>query len=56
VEAEQSDPAMKFDPKAAEELAQKTAPRLKDWAYVLPTITHNALVKKLEDFFLDEDA
>lgn len=55
-EVEESDFAMKIDLKAAEELAQKTAPRLKGWAYVLPAITHDALVKKLEDFLLDEDA
>jgi hypothetical protein len=51
-----SDSAIKSDPKAAEELALKSNVRLSGWAYLLPTITQDALTKKLEDFFIEEDA
>ena len=43
-----------FDPKNAEEFSKEIAPRLKGWAFVLPTITQDALVKKPEDLSLDE--
>jgi len=39
---------------AAEELAQKMAPRLEGWAFILPMITRDALIKGLEDFLLNE--
>lgn len=48
-----SDSALKSDPKAAEELAKKSKQRLEGWAYLLPTITQDALIKKLDDFFID---
>ncbi len=55
-ELDESDSAIISDPIAAQELAQNTAPRLVGWAFVLPTITQEALVKKLENFIVDEDA
>jgi hypothetical protein len=48
-----SDAALKSDPKAAEELAAKAKQRLEGWAYLFPTITQDALTKKLDDFFID---
>ena len=51
-----TDPAVNSDPKSAQELVEKVSPKLKGWAFVLPTITKDALIKKLENFFLDEDA
>ncbi len=51
-----SDAAMVSDPKAAEELAKTLETKLAGWAYIFPTITQNALIKKLDDFFIDEDA
>jgi len=53
---DESDPAVNSDPNAAEEFVNTVAPRLKGWAFVLPTITADALVKRLENFFLAEDA
>ena len=50
-----SDSAIKSDPKAAEELAANSKARLDQWAYLLPTITKDALTKKLEDFFIDKE-
>ena len=50
------DPAVKSDPETAKALVQEAAPKLKGWAFVLPTITKDALVKKLENFYLEEDA
>lgn len=49
-------PSVSSDQKAAQELVQKVAPKLKGWAFVLPTITKDSLIKKLENFYLDEDA
>ena len=51
-----SNVAVKSDPDAAQALVQEVAPKLKSWAFVLPTITKDALVKKLENFYLDKDA
>lgn len=48
--------AVNSDPEAAQELEQQVSPKLKGWAFVLPTITKDALIKKLENFYLDEDA
>jgi len=48
-----SDSALKSDPKAAEELANKSKQRLEGWAYLLPTITQDALIKKSDDFFIE---
>lgn len=48
-----SDSAMTSDPKAAEALANKSKQKLEGWAYLFPTITQDALIKKLEDFFID---
>ena len=50
-----TDAAMVSDPKAAEELAKKLEVKLDGWAYILPTITQAALMKKLDDFFIDKD-
>ncbi len=50
------DSAIKSDPKAAAELAEKSKQRLAGWAYQLPSITQEALIKKLEFFFIKEDA
>ena len=38
----------------AERLARTMIPRLRGWAFVLPTITRDALIKKPEDFILGE--
>ena len=51
-----SDAALVSDPKAAEELANSAKSKLTGWAYLFPTITKNALTKKLDDFFIDKDA
>ena len=51
-----SNSALKSDPKAAEELAAKSKARLEGWAYIFPTITQDALVKKLENFFIEKDS
>lgn len=48
-----SDAAVRSDPKAAEALAAKSKQRFEGWAYLLPTITQDALIKKLDDFFID---
>jgi len=48
-----SDSAIKSDSKAAEELAAKSKQRLDGWAYLFPTITQDALTKKLDDFFIE---
>lgn len=50
-----ADLALNTDIAAAEELAQKTTPRLEGWAFILPMITRDALIKRLEDFLLNED-
>jgi|GEM_PF-1538678 len=42
------------DPKAAEELANSMQSKLSGWSYVLPTITKDALTKKLEHFFINK--
>ena len=55
-EADSSDLAIISDPDAAREFAQEIAPKLERWAFVLPTITQEALVKKLKNFILAEDA
>ena len=55
-ELNESDSAINSASIAAQELAQITAPKLMGWAFVLPTITQEALVKKLENFILDKDA
>ena len=55
-ELDKSNVAINSEIVAAQELAQKTAPRIKGWGFVLPTITQDAMVKKLEDLLLDEDA
>ena len=51
-----SDSAMTSDPKAAEVLANKSKQKLEGWAYLLPTITQDALIKRLEDFFIDSES
>ena len=51
-----SDAALVSDPKAAEELANRANSKLSGWAYLFPTITKNALTKKLDGFFIDKDA
>ena len=51
-----SDSAIKSDPKAAEALAAKSKQRLDGWAYLFPTITQDALTKKLDDFFIEKDS
>ncbi len=55
-ELDELDSAINSASITAQELVQKTAPRLMGWAFVLPTITQEALVKKLENFILEEDA
>lgn len=55
VENEPGQPLSALDAAAAEELARKTASRVAGWAFVLPIITRDALIKKLEDFILDEN-
>ncbi len=50
-----SDAAIKSDPRAAEELAAKSTDKLDGWAYIFPTITQNAMTKKLEDFFIAKE-
>jgi hypothetical protein len=50
------DTAMKSDPKAAAELAESSQQRLAGWAYQFPSITQDALVKKLENFFIEKNA
>ncbi len=39
----------------AEELAKKATSKIAGWAYVFPSITADALVKKLDNFLLAED-
>ena len=51
-----SDSAINSDPKAAEELAAKSKQRLDGWAYLFPTITQDALTKKLDNFFIQKDS
>ncbi len=51
-----SDAALRSDPIAAEELAAKSKDRLDGWAYIFPSITQNAMTKKLEDFFVAKEA
>ncbi len=51
-----SDAAMISDPKAAEELANSVKSKLTGWGYLFPTITKDALTKKLDGFFIDENA
>ncbi len=43
------------DAEAAEQLVRKVAPRLQGWAFVMPTIIRDALIKGPEDFILDVD-
>ncbi len=40
---------------ANEKFVKEIAPRLNGWAFVLPTITQEALIKKLENFTLAKD-
>lgn len=47
------DAAMVSDPKAAEAFANKVQPKLSGWGYLFPTITRDALTKKLEYFFIE---
>lgn len=47
-----SDAALKSDPEAAKKLAETAKQRLDGWAYLFPTITQEALTKKLEEFFI----
>ncbi|QMU60932.1 MAG: DUF4340 domain-containing protein [Gammaproteobacteria bacterium] len=51
-----SDSALKSDPKAAAELAEKSKQRLNGWAYLFPNITQDALTKKLDNFFIPKEA
>ena len=51
-----SDAALKSDPEAAEKLAGKAKQSFEGWAYLFPTITQDALTKKLADFFIDPGA
>ena len=41
--------------KTTEEFVTNIAPRIEGWGYELPTITQNAMVKKLESFFLAKE-
>ena len=50
------DMAMKSDPKVAAKLAESSQQKLAGWAYLLPSITQDALVKKLENFFIEKNA
>ena len=45
--------AIQSNPEAAEKLADKAKQDLEGWAYLLPTITRDALIKKSEDFFVE---
>lgn len=51
-----ADSAMHSNPKTASELAEKSKQKLTGWAYQFPSITQDALVKKLEFFFIEKDA
>ncbi len=51
-----SDAALVSDPKAAEEFAMNEKSKLTGWGYLFPTITKDALTKRLDDFFIDKDA
>lgn len=48
------DAAVRSDPEAAQALATKVGPKLDGWAYILPTITQEALIKTLDSFAVDE--
>jgi len=50
----EDDAAFNSDPQAAEELAIALTKRIEKWAYVLPGISQDALVKKLDNFILVE--
>jgi len=50
------DAALVSDPKAAEELANSVKSKFSGWGYLFPTITKDALTKKLDYFFIDKDA
>ncbi len=49
-----SDAAVRSDPEAAKQSASKMGPKLKGWAFELPSITQDALIKTLDNFALDE--
>ena len=53
IDEDSSNPLIISNPEAAEELAKVSKPKLNGWAYIFPTITQGALVKKLENFFLE---
>ncbi len=44
------------DPTVAEEFANSSKSKLTGWGYFFPTITKDALTKKLDDFFIDKDS
>ncbi len=50
-----TDAAMHLNPEAAAELAEKSKQKLSGWAYMLPSITQDSLIKKLESFFIEKD-
>ncbi len=50
----ESDVALNSNPEAAEKLAQSLTERIAKWAYVLPSISQDALVKKIDNFILAE--
>lgn len=55
MDSQESETNLISNPDAANKLADATQQRIKGWAYVLPTITQEALVKNIESFILDEN-
>ena len=55
-ESSGSDAAVRSDPEAAEALATKVGPKITGWAYVLPTITQEALIKTLDSFTIEGES
>ena len=55
IEFNEDHAAAQSDSVLAKEFAEKTKSRIEGWAFVLPTITQDAMVKRLEDILLHED-
>lgn len=55
IEGDDIETAIISDPVAAKKLAKEVQLKVEGWAYQLPTITQEALVKNLENFILDGD-
>ncbi len=51
----ESDISMYSDSESAQELVNNLNPKLAPWAFILPTITKDALIKKLDNFTMEEE-